>query len=53
MGKYAVECTDYEGNEEGTRFTLGLYDTVGEALQACGDYIRYDLENRRAIVVKK
>lgn len=51
--KHFIHCVDYKEHENGLWFVKGPYASAQEALKACGDYIRVDLENRRAILIEK
>lgn len=50
--KHYIHCVDYK-DENDLWFVQGPYASKQEALKACGDYIRVDLENRRAILIEK
>ena len=50
--KYYIKCLDFKEHDDGLWVVRGPYSSEQEALKACGDYIRIDLENRRAILVK-
>ena len=51
--KHYIRCVDYKEHENDLWFIQGPYASKQEALKACSDYIRVDLENRRAILIEK
>jgi len=51
--KHFIRCVDYKEHENDLWFIQGPYASKQEALKACSDYIREDLENRRAILIEK
>lgn len=50
--KHFIRCVDYKDRDNGLWSVKGPYASEQEALKACSNYIRVDLENRRAILIK-